>query len=203
MLMDRKALFLVAAFCLTPVLACADPRDEVLRALGQCAAIAEEKPRLSCYDTLAPRVKAANETPAPPQVAATPPQAPIVPPTQEQKESWFGLDTLFGGSNTQTTPQQFGQERVEKTPEEAKNAEKEEIDNITATLTEYAKTPFGKFIVFLDNGQVWRQIKGDSGEARFARAPKDNKVTISRALLGSYELRINDSARTYKVERMK
>jgi len=201
--MDRKALFLTVAFCLTPVLACADPRDELLRALGQCAAIADERPRLACYDNLAAQVKAANQTPAPPQMAAAPSQALRGPPTQEQKESWFGLETLFGGSTAQTTPQQFGQQRVEKTPEEAKKAEKEEIDSITATLTEYAKTPFGKFIVFLDNAQVWRQIKGDSGQARFARDPKDNKVTISRALLGSYELRINDSARTYKVERMK
>ena len=77
------------------------------------------------------------------------------------------------------------------------------LESVTAGVTDYAMTPFGKFIVFLDNGQVWRQLDGDTGVAHFMRAAKDNKVTISRGLLGSYNLKINDSTATYKVKRIR
>lgn len=185
---------------LGPAAASAGPRDDVLQALGKCAAIAESSARLSCYDGLAPQLKAALAT-APARFSGT--------PSLEQQKSWFGfsLDSLFGGGEApQSTPAQFGGERV---PEAAKPAETAapapppRLDSITAKLSEYAKTPFGKFIVFLDNGQVWRQLQGDSGEARFRRTATDNTVTISRAIFGSYTLKLNDSNKTYKVERLK
>ena len=77
------------------------------------------------------------------------------------------------------------------------------MDSITASVTEYAFTPFGKFIVFLDNGQVWKQMQGDADHAISSKNPKDNKVTISRGFIGSYNLSVNDSAKIYKVERVK
>jgi hypothetical protein len=72
-----------------------------------------------------------------------------------------------------------------------------------AGVTEYAYTPFGKFIVFLDNGQVWRQAEGDADHAIFHKIAKDNRVTISRGALGSYNLKVNDSDKIFKVDRAK
>ena len=170
-------------------------------ALGKCAAITDSQSRLACYDDLARSVST-----APPAMHIAAPTAPTAPaiaaaPAPEKKDSGFG--NILGGSAPQTTPQQFGSERLpqELAPQEAEKPE--EIESITATLTEYAKNPFGKFIVFLDNGQIWRQLQGDSGEARFNRNAKDNKVTITRAFLGSYSLLLNDSAKIFKVERIK
>ena len=77
------------------------------------------------------------------------------------------------------------------------------VDSISATLTDYSFTPFHKFIIFLNNGQVWRQIQGDSEIAHFSRAAADNTVTIERGTLGSYNLRINDSNKVFKVTRVK
>lgn len=163
-------------------------------ALGKCAAIADSQGRLACFDDLA---RAVNPPAVEPSMHIAAPAAPTAP-VVEHKETGFGAN----GIAPQTSPQQFGSERLPQTP--AQEAEKpKEIDSITATLTEYAKNPFGKFIVFLDNGQIWRQLQGDSGEARFNRNPKDNKVAISRALFGSYSMLLNDSAKTYKVERIK
>lgn len=196
--MKLRLLFTMAILALgVPVSANAGPRQDALEALEKCAAIADGTARLSCYDSLAPNIKAA---------AAAPPEQFAGPGSKEQQESWFGLNfgNLFGsGSGPQSTPQQFGSERLPQSPAEQAKDEAQQIDSITATLTEYAKNPFGKFVVFLDNGQAWHQLQGDSGEARFAKNPRDNKVTISRALLGSYSLTINDSERTYKVERIK
>lgn len=193
--MDRKALLLATAFCLMPAFANAGPRDALLQALGQCAAIAGAPERLACYDRLTPQFQPS------PQTA----EAPPAPPTKEQKESWFGLDNLFGGGEDkpQSTPQQFGEERVEKPPQKIEEAKIEEIESITAKLSDYAKNSYGKFIVFLDNGQVWAQISADTGKAHFAKDAKDNTVTIERAFMGSYSMTISDNSKLFKVKRLK
>lgn len=186
----------VAVACVT--CASATPRDDVLEALGKCAAVEDDKARLACYDGLAPHVKSALNTP--------PDSLPSGrAPTKEEQESWFGFDlgNLFGASpSQQTTAEQFGADQLPSTHQKEEVAA-QEVDRITAAVTDYAYTPFGKFIVFLANGQVWRQAEGDADHAMFRKNPRDNTVTISRGLLGSYNLSINDSARRYKADRVK
>ena len=177
----------------------ASPRDDVLSGLQRCAGVTDDKARLACYDALVRPAQEAMARPPEPGEASH-------PPTKEEQKSWFGFDVsgLFGSSpEEQKTPQQFGAENMPSTRQKVEQAE-QEVDSITAGVTDYAFTPFGKFIVFLDNGQVWRQIQGDSGDKPlFHRNAKDNKVTIERGLIGSYNLMVNDSTRTYKVERVK
>ena len=176
----------------------ADSHEDILEALGKCAAIADDTQRLACYDALAPHVKQVLVTP--------PPELPDNrPPTVEEQKSWFGfnLGGLFDATpSQQTTPRQFGSEQLPETRAKEETAARE-VDSIVAGVTEYAYTPFGKFIVFLDNGQVWRQRQGDADRASFLRTATDNKVKISRGTLGSYNLQINDSDKYYKVERVK
>jgi hypothetical protein len=50
---------------------------------------------------------------------------------------------------------------------------------------------------------VWRQLQGDSGTAHFDSPAASNTITIERGAVGSYNLRINDSNKIYKVTRMK
>ncbi len=197
-----KLRFFTAA-CATAVLlhvgiAAASPRDDVLQGVQKCSTITDDKTRLACYDALVRPAQAALARPPEPQEATH-------PPTKEEQKSWFGFDIsgLFNTSpSRQATPQQFGSENLPSTREKQETA-KSEIDSITAGVTEYAYTPFGKFIVFLDNGQVWRQLEGDSDHAYFRKIPKDNKVTISRGFIGSYNLTINDSRKMFKVMRVK
>ena len=67
-------------------------------------------------------------------------------------------------------------------------------------MTDYSFNPFGKFIVFLDNGQVWREI--DSDPAHFSKGGT-NTVTIERGMMSSYNMHINGGNHTYKVTRVK
>lgn len=208
--MNRRApsvtLFAVliafAAVALTALVtpAAAGPRDDALEAIAKCAAVADDKARLTCYDGLAPQVKSALATP--PTAVAT-----NRPPTKEEQESWFGFDLggLFSSSPKQTTPEQFGEENTEQVKAAHEKAVEEgtSLESITVDVTEVAYTPFGKFIVILANGQVWKQIPGDADRAKFKKVATDNKVTISRGSLGSYGLTINDSAKVYKVTRVK
>ena len=174
----------------------ADPREDLLQAMSKCAAITDDKARLSCFDAAAPHLR---------DVLNVPPATLSTPPTKEEEKSWFGfnLGALFGGTpSTQTTPQQFGQESTPQAQQQVQTAA-QEVDSISAGVTEYSFTLDKKFIVFLDNGQVWRQLQGDTGVAHFLRVPTDNKVTIERGLIGSYNLSINDGNATYKAIRVK
>jgi hypothetical protein len=191
------AFTLAAVAGALPALA-APAAQDILEAVGRCAAIADDHARLACYDAAAPRVKDALAVPP----AALPDNRP---PTTEEQRSWFGFDLggLFGAAPAQqTTAAQFGNDKLPATHAKEETAAAE-VDSITAGVTDVAFTPFGKFIVFLDNGQVWRQIEGDSDHAVFKRPAKANRVTIGRGFIGSYNLTLNDSERMYKVTRVK
>jgi len=196
------AVTTVSFLALFSTVALAGPRDDVLEAMGKCAALTDEKARLNCYDAVAPRLRDALNAP---------PETLSHPPTKEEQESWFGFNwgSIFGTSpDKQTTPQQFGSDQIPApatpaAPEPGAPPPPEVVDSISATLTDYSFTPFHKFIIFLNNGQVWRQIQGDSEIAHFSRAAADNTVTIERGTLGSYNLRINDSNKVFKVTRVK
>lgn len=204
------AVTTVSLLAVFSAVALAGPRDDALAAMGKCASLTDDKARLECYDGLAPRVRDALNVP---------PESMSHPPTKEEQQSWFGfnLDHLFGSSKAppaQTTAQQFGSDKLASAPAAAASgaavagaaaapaapAEPEEVESITAGVTDYSINPFGKFIVFLDNGQVWREI--DSDVAHFSRS-SSNSVSIDRGSMGSYNMRINDGNHIYKVTRVK
>lgn len=195
--MNRKAFFL-AACCLVPGLALAADSDGLLRSLRHCASLTDASARLSCYDQLAPLFEAGQTQGN--QAAAAPP-----PPTREQKESWFGLDSLFGGGEEkpQTTPEEFGEERVKKSEVEIAKAKEQEVNKITARLTDYMINPYGRFTVFLDNGQIWTQLKGDTDQAHFPKDPRKVTVTVERGVFGSYSMTISGNPKLFKVKRLK
>jgi hypothetical protein len=57
----------------------------------------------------------------------------------------------------------------------------------------------GRFTMTLDNGQVWRQLEGDTALLKGTRFPA---VRISRGVLGSYDLNIVGRNATYRVSRL-
>ena len=134
-------------------------------------------------------------------------QSPAAAPKEDAK-SWFGLD-VGGWFSTetpparQTKPEQFGSEALPPPPVSPGAAPPARpLDSITAMVTDYAFNPYGRFTVFLDNGQIWRQIDGDTDQAHFSKREKD-QVTIERALIGSYNLSIAGHAHVFKVKRIK
>jgi hypothetical protein len=186
----------MAAFSLPVSGASVATREDVLEAIGRCATVTDDKARLACYDALTPHVKDA---------LATPPETLSHPPTVDEQKSWFGFDLsdLFGASDAQqTTPQSFGSDNLPATKQKVEKAA-EEVDHITARVIQLSYSPEGSFIVFLDNGQIWRQLQGDTDKAHFKTNGKGNVVTVSRGFFGSYDMLINDGVKIYKVTRMK
>ena len=198
----RVAAF--AAILIIPSAAGAGPRDELVDGMAKCAVLADSAARLACYDALSPMVKAAQTEPPAPPVAEVP-----APPAPADTRAWYDPSRIFGVSpRQQTKPEQFGGENLDVpppppgTPATPQNTPPPALDSITAAVTDYAFDPYDKFIVFLDNGQVWKQLEGDTGiKARFVKGGT-NTVVISRGFMGSYNITINDGP-AYKVRRVK
>jgi hypothetical protein len=197
----RIGVAAAAVLLFSASVAVAGPRDDALNAVAKCALLKDDHARLACYDTAASRIKDALAAPPEPQAAAT----------EEQQKSWFGLSNLFGGGGRppQTSAQQFGNEALPPPPppapvpgQPAPPPPPTVIDSITAGVTDYAFNPVGRFTVFLDNGQIWNQVPGDSNVARFKKSGP-NSVTISRGLFGSYNLRVSGYPAIFKVTRLK
>ena len=155
-----------------------DARD-ALAAFVKCSEIADPAKRLECFDAATARGKAALAAP-PPQVAQ--------PPKEKSLLEWFG----FSRPTPVTKPEDFG-----------KPAPEPELTQISENVLEFAKTPRGKAIFILENGQVWRQIDGDSTDVYAPPPGAKLRVTIEVGMLGSYNLLIDGRKGLIKVNRLK
>jgi hypothetical protein len=187
--------FAPAMVLLLPLLALAGPREDALDALSRCSALKDDAARLACYDGTAAQLKSALSTP--PTVIVAPPAANAQPalPTPEQKEHVFGFDGGITGSSLSPEERASGVT--------AETAEANGIDSISSDMTDYSLNSAGRFIIFLSNGQIWRQLSGDESFARFRKTNEKVTITIERAFMGSFSLHFSNQSGTFKVTRLK
>jgi hypothetical protein len=100
----------------------------------------------------------------------------------------------------ETKARAFGAEQL---PPNKAAAPAENDASISAHVGEILLTPFGRFVLVLDNGEEWRQLDGDSARLAPGRTPAGAAVTISRGALGSYNLEFVGQNALYKVRRTK
>ena len=178
----------IACLALAPTYA-GEPLDTYTE-LAKCSGVTDNTERLACYDKLMPRVRAALANGAGEL-------------SHEDQSSLFGLNLsgIFGSSEP-TSPQQFGANDLPEgqAPAPGQPTLPRAIDHIDAAVTDVAFNPFGKFVVFLDSGQVWKQQQSDTGTARIKVG---DHITIEKASLGSYQLTVNGGMHTYRVNRVK
>jgi hypothetical protein len=74
------------------------------------------------------------------------------------------------------------------------------VESIEAAVREFTIGPTGLAIIVLENGQVWRQIAGET--PRFVSDVRSNVVKISRATFGSYLMSVNGSNKQQRVRRI-
>ncbi|MCA8887532.1 MAG: hypothetical protein KDA46_01805 [Parvularculaceae bacterium] len=75
-------------------------------------------------------------------------------------------------------------------------------EKVNAAVAEFARTPSGAYVFFLDNGQVWRQKSADSNRIQLS-AKRQYTVSVSPGAISGYRLRVNELRRTLLVERVK
>jgi len=164
----------------------AAPQGSLETAILGCAAQADEKAQLACYNRIAAQLKAPS--PAAPQ-AAVQTAPPVVQP--ERSAAPPARTAVIG------TPADFGKEGLRFQADEPAV-----LDHITARVVNVTYNYFHIFTVTLDNGQVWRQVDGDTRIARF-KNDKTEIVTISRGFLDSFNLVIRGLWGDYAVKRIK
>ena len=172
------SLLFTAWAALAAAPACADAVRDALIEMAKCADIADATARLKCFDAAAPRAKSA-----------------LAAPAESGKEETVTVEN-FGLPRPPppvTKVEDFG-----KPPPEPKG-----ITEITSTVLEFAKTPYGKAVFILDNGQVWRQLDADSSNVLEPRAGTKMKVTIEVGFFASYNLSIEGRNGMVKVTRLK
>jgi hypothetical protein len=125
--------------------------------LATCAQIEDDNRRLVCYDRLTGRGPKGTSTPVP--VAAT--AAAVTLPSTDPAAD-FGLS------------QQVIKERD---PDQW-------VESIAAAVSNVGKGASGRYVVSLDNDQVWEQIETDS----YPVLKPGDAVTIRRAAVGSFIL---------------
>lgn len=138
--------------------------------LARCQAMTDSLQRLNCYDAVN---KATTAVPPVPAQAA-----PVSVPTPAPATTSLGADRL---------------------PQTAKIAPRQ-TNRIVSVIEKFDLDLRGHFILTLANGQVWKQIEGDTARATPRKSAR--YVTIERAIFGSYSLTFNDANRLYKVTRV-
>jgi len=134
-----------------------------------CRAIANDTRRLTCFDDLYPRLPA--NTSAAETVAVVP--APPLPAKESPQQS-----------KSRDTEAQFGLSPAQLQAAMRPDKQRVLADGVSASVSGIARGPDYKFVVSLDNGQVWRQIEVDS----LAWPRPGEPVTIRHGVLGSFML---------------
>ena len=170
----------------------AAPEDGLASEVIGCSALPDGSAQLACYNRIAARLKASvspqtSIAPAPAVQASPAPQAPA----QLQAVASSTPRPVLG------TPEDFGKEGLRFQAEMPA-----ELDHITARVATVTVNYFHFFTVTLDNGQVWRQVDGDTRVARF-KNDRTEIVTITRGFLDSFHLAIQGAWGDYEVKRIK
>jgi hypothetical protein len=171
--------------------AAASPARDAMTAVAKCTEIAGIDERLQCFDAAAASVRAV--------LADADRKAEV---NRKQEEEGGGVLSWFGFSSDGppvTKAEDFGISPANNTRPDAPK----EITEISAQVIEFAKTPLGKSIFILDNGQVWRQLDSDQAEVYRRSSEGPMQVRIEKAAMGSYSLFIDGTKKLVKVRRLK
>ncbi len=211
----------------------ARPRDEVMSSAFRCAAIGDSRLWLDCYYGAAQPARAALKLqPAPAAqiaLAASPPQggpraadgaardavmaAAFRCHDLAEERPW--LDCYYAAAQPMRqmlgltpapqakaapagpapAPQTFG---IPAAPDIGATA-----NQVTSRMASYQFDRFGVFTATLANGQVWRQLSGDTDRAHWSKPADHYTVRITHGFLGSYNFRVGDNPGMFKVQRLR
>lgn len=165
------------------VFAQSDTQANAVFTIKKCTKIQSDRDRLACYDMAAGKLAAAVDS------------GDIVvidkATVQEAKKEVFGLDlpTLSGIGKIFRSGSAKGL-RVDQ-------------NTIQVNITSVEQIGYKKNRFILENGQVWDQVQSSSYRVPKRKKDKPYFVTIAKAALNSFNLRVNDTGKKIKVKRVK
>jgi hypothetical protein len=188
------------------LMASASAQDAASGAIERCASEANAELRIACLEAAL-----RGETPA--EVSATalqdptqstePPVATVLPALPERVVETPVADAPppVASASASEAPE-LGAEQVAARTISRETTLPAARQTFTAVSTR--TVPYEKLEVTLANGQVWRQIIGDTQRIRIPRKYRDMlSVEIWEAAVSGYKLRLTDLKRTIRVQRIK
>lgn len=193
----RFAAFAIAALFVCAPASAADARGDAAAEMLACASVRGDKARLDCFEKALPGLREAFPEAA--EIAERRAEEARLA-AREQARQEFGLpaapdDALF-------EEKEFGAEHL---PQEAKadDDDDDDVDSIEAGVADIGRSYNGKIIVFLDNGQVWRQIDADKSTPYIRSNIEGMTARVKRGFLGSYFIRLSGTHEAFKSRRVK
>ena len=193
----KKTLIIAGLGFLVAAVPAAAESDSAASAFMKCARIASDGQRLLCYDRLATELielglSARGGLPESPAPEAAPPasgaaEAPAAGAQDAPAATSEAADASSGSSSDY-----FGSERIEDGPGN-------DVDRIQSRYVGEFTGWDGKTIFELENGQVWQQI----GSGRMTYRATNPMITIKRAFMGSYLLKVEGRNKSVRVKRIK
>ncbi|AWL13257.1 hypothetical protein HMF8227_02808 [Saliniradius amylolyticus] len=144
--------------------------------LQRCQQIDSALKRLDCYDQLARKMAVPGSSTLENKKPKPNASKPVVAKVQNEKakaKAEFGLT------------------------EAQKQKDKPKVDRIEAVVTKREKGPRGKWLITLDNGQIWKQNDGE-----YFPFPRNGAVYIEEGAFGTYYLSAETTNRMIKVKRL-
>ncbi len=180
--------------------------DDGLREIASCRQVTKARDRLRCFDRatafLEPEAVAAS-TPAgednvePPSFASVNDAEPDGAETSSVSAAPAPGQAAPADGDAIDPVASFGAEDL--VPEDRE----QQLKELRAVATSISTDRRGKFIIELDNGQIWRQLSGDTKTLR-VRPDKDvHEVIIKKRSLGAYALRLTSAKRSILVRRVR
>ena len=151
--------------------------------IDHCKQTSSDSDRIACLEAalLGKELQAAPET-----------QTQVDPPSME---------LATGPAADTVEPAGIGASQViarNQTREEQLESLEKESGLVVAS---YDIVPYEKLLVTLENGQVWRQINGDTQKIR-VDLKRNQTVDIEESSLSGYKLHLNEMGRTVRVQRV-
>lgn len=140
-----------------------------------CRKTSSDADRIACLEAALMGKDAATTAPAP-----TPTPAPVA----------------------KTAPQGIGADQVIAATE-SKEEKAQKLEKATGLqVSRYDTVPYEKLQVTLENGQIWRQITGDTQKIRID-LKRNQTVDITESSLSGYKMQLNEMRRSVRVERVR
>jgi hypothetical protein len=146
-------------------------RDAVMAAALRCYATENERAWLECYYAAAAPMRSELGLSTPAQAAAMP--GPLLPSTQA------------GATPDRSILKALAPGRV---------------DHVVTRMASYTFDRNHIFTATLTNGQIWRQVSGDTNNAHWTKPASDYSVKITRGFLSSYNFQVEGFPEVYKVD---
>ena len=212
---------------LAPHPALARARDDVMAGVFRCAAIGDTRLWLDCYYGAAQPVRAQLGLPPVPaaqaRLALSPPAGG---PTGDTTARYQVMSAILRCNNltddrqwldcyyavAQPVRAELGLSPAPQARAPIENGPRTAVPGPAPTphavdpqwsrMTSYSFNRYGAFTVTLANGQVWRQLSGDTDFAHWTKPAPAYAARITRGALGSFNLKVKGRSEAFKVEQI-